>query len=301
MVGGAWVERGQALILIAFFLTIMASLAAFSLDAGFAMVQQRKAEAAADAGAMAAARLIATGAGSAADTSVRDAISAYVQANGAQVSFTTDPPFYVSSAGAPISAVGVGGTINTGNQIEALHGNKTGWVRDGLIANCTGQNLSDGGGAYGIFKVFTFSAYDTGADRVTVSGFAAFKVYCGSIGNSMQGAFVSLVVPGGTLSYSAGGRHRHAEPVQRHGDLRLACALVEQDRVDLLPVRREHRKRHQSERIGLRHHRHLSGAVAPVGERPNRQDARLDDKETVRLRGGASGTSVADPHAPRLS
>ncbi|TAK30041.1 MAG: hypothetical protein EPO21_20035 [Chloroflexota bacterium] len=96
------------------------------------------------------------------------------------------------------SQFGFDGTVGNDNIIPIVNGDRS-LITDELIVYCQSQLRSDAGGSYGLFKMGIFNSFDPASGNVHISGFAQFKVYCSTIGNSMSGRFESYIAPGSRI------------------------------------------------------------------------------------------------------
>ncbi|TAK30040.1 MAG: hypothetical protein EPO21_20030 [Chloroflexota bacterium] len=118
-------QRGQAIVLLAVALVFVLGFLALTLDVGYAYVQRRLGQNAADAATAAAAYVIASntpcsGTCADVDTRVRNAIDTYARANFTgepdshqPVDWSGDPPVYVDSGGQYAGVVGAGSLPST--------------------------------------------------------------------------------------------------------------------------------------------------------------------------------------------
>lgn len=106
-------ERGQVLVIAALMMTALMGFLALVIDVGNAYAQRRLMQNAADAAAVAGARVLATNVGSGvSDAAVLGAINTYLTSNGSASSVSSAGPsraWYVDIAGNTVRTVGGGG------------------------------------------------------------------------------------------------------------------------------------------------------------------------------------------------
>ena len=124
------------------------------------------------------------------------------------INMNNDPGTSTSTLSAWATS-GYPGTINVGDQLGIVNGGAGNNVGSGLQAFILAHPLTDVGGTYSLIRIATFNAYNSGTQKVTISGFQVFKVYYDAVSaNSAQGIFVGYLNLGGTpdtSSYTAFG------------------------------------------------------------------------------------------------
>ena len=204
-------QRGQFLVLFAVASIGVVLMVGLVVDGGFALVQRRASQNAADFAALAGARVIAERIGGnttdGTDANVQAAISTTVASNGgAPVTFgAPDGPIYVNSAGASVGYVGAGAipTSAVGVQVAASRS----WApfflgivgvqqwSAGAVATAKG-GFAAGGPGSGVFPAGIAQAFFTGG-RIPCAGDATTNVNGPGACDPQHLTPGSLNVPGG--------------------------------------------------------------------------------------------------------
>lgn len=111
-------QRGQSIILLALVLVALIGMLALTVDVGYSFVQRRRAQNAADAGALAGAIVLNTT--GATDAAVATAVATYVAANIAGTPTVT--AYYLNSLNTPIATVGAGSIPSGATGVKASAG-----------------------------------------------------------------------------------------------------------------------------------------------------------------------------------
>lgn len=100
---------------------------------------------------------------------------------------------------------GLDGVIRRGDSIPFYKGDLGRNVAEGLRAQVNRQNLRDSGGKFGIVYLPIYDRFNPDIEKITVWGFAAFKIYYNDIDDSSSpGVFVSYVTPDGKVGDGGG-------------------------------------------------------------------------------------------------